>query len=174
MRRLPTLDNRASGLCNLIHTPVTREPLPMRTLLFAAAGCATLATGGVQAEELNPEEARAFVVGRTFSFNCFEGSKGAGRVHADGSVAGTISLREKTARYVRLPANTLRVRDGAVCGYMKGMAFEPCFDVVRTGPGSFRGTLAGIHTMWCDFVRVDDGRSKVASRRARGREAEAD
>ncbi len=146
----------------------------MRTLFLAALGCLTLATSTTHAEQLDPEQARAFVVGRAFSFSCFEGSRGAGRVHADGSVAGTISLREKPARYVRLPANTLRVRDGAVCGYLKGMAFEPCFNVVRTGPGSFRGTLAGIHTMWCDFVRVEKGNSKVASRRTRGREASGD
>lgn len=139
----------------------------MRTLFMAALGCTLLAASPASAEQMSAEEARAFVVGRTFSFSCFEGSRGAGLVYADGSVAGTISLRQKQARYMRLPANTLRVRDGAVCGFLKGMAFEPCFNVVRTGPSSFRGTLAGVETMWCDFERVETGRSRVASRRGR-------
>lgn len=154
----------------------------MRSTLFAAVGFATLVAGpaitSARAEDshrqsLKPEEARAFVVGRDFAFNCFEGSTGSGRVNADGSVAGIISLREAPARFVRLPANTLRVRGDAVCGYMKGMSFEPCFDVVQTGPGSFRGTLAGVETMWCDFQRVGKGRSQVAARRVRARAQEA-
>lgn len=146
----------------------------MRTFLFSAAVLAVSASGAF-AETLNAQEARAFVVGRTFSFNCFEGSRGAGRVMADGSVAGTIVLRAKgPARYVRLPADTLRVREGNVCGYMKGMSFEPCFDLEKTGPSSFRGTLAGVKTMWCDFVRSGNDRSRVASRKGKTREADAD
>lgn len=147
----------------------------MRSTLFAAVGFASIVTGAgqisvAQAEEqLSPEQARAFVVGRDFAFNCFEGSKGSGRVYPDGSVAGFINLREAPSRFVRLPANTLRVRDGAVCGYVKGMSFEPCFDVVKTGPSSFRGTLAGVQTMWCDFQRVGKDRPQVASRRSRAR-----
>lgn len=116
-------------------------------------------------EQLTPEQARSFVVGRSFSFTCFEGSKGSGQVYADGSVAGIISLRENPARFVRLPPNTLRVRGDAVCGAVKGMTFEPCFDVVKTGPNSFRGSLAGVQTMWCDFARAGGDRRQVASRR---------
>src|SRR5437773_8534874 len=44
------------------------------------------------AEEMRAEEARAFVVGNFFSFTCFEGTSGEGRVNADGSVVGTIRL----------------------------------------------------------------------------------
>ncbi|MGQ3675911.1 hypothetical protein ACT6QH_10485 [Xanthobacter sp. TB0139] len=139
----------------------------MRKTIFAALGSATLAVAPASAEQLSPEKARAFVVGRTFSFSCFEGSSGQGKVHADGSVAGTISLRARPLRYVKLPANTLRVRDGAVCGYLKGMAFEPCFDVVRTGSSTFRGTLAGVSTMWCDFKHVGRERARMASRHRR-------
>ncbi|MEP9351579.1 hypothetical protein [Xanthobacter sp. KR7-225] len=133
------------------------------------AGSALLASGPAWAEQLNAEQARTFVVGRIFSFTCFEGTSGSGRIYADGSVAGTISLGQKPARFVRLPPNTLRVRGEAVCGYVKGMSFEPCFDVVRTGPSSFRGTLAGIETMWCEFVSNSGGsRPQVASRRKKG------
>ncbi len=141
----------------------------MRRTFLAAIGVATVLSGATSAaragEQLSAEQARAFVIGRSFSFTCFEGSKGSGRVYADGSVAGIISLRENPARFVRLPPNTLRVRGDAVCGFVKGMTFEPCFDVVKTGPGSFRGSLAGVQTMWCDFDRVGGERPQVASRR---------
>lgn len=135
----------------------------MRRISLAAVGFALLASQPAGAEPLNAQQARAFVVGRLFSFNCFEGTSGAGRVFADGSVAGTIALGERPTRFVRLPPNTLRVRGAAVCGFVKGMTFEPCFDLERTGPTSFRGTLAGFQTMWCDFISSE--RPRVASRR---------
>lgn len=140
-------------------------------MFLAAVGFALLASQPAGAEPLNAEQARTFVVGRVFSFNCFEGSTGAGRVYPDGSVAGTISLRERPTRFVRLPANTLRVRGANVCGFVKGMTFEPCFELERTGPGSFRGTLAGVQAMWCDFVSTVT-RPKVASRHKSKRRAE--
>ena len=43
--------------------------------------------------ELSPDEARRFVVGKLFAFNCFEGTRGAGRIQSDGSVVGSIQLR---------------------------------------------------------------------------------
>lgn len=141
------------------------------TLLFAAM---VLAPELAAAESLNAEEARAFVVGRDFSFNCFEGSNGSGKVFADGSVAGIISLRQRPARFVQLPANTLRTHGAAVCGFVKGMNFEPCFDVVRTGPSSFRGTLAGVATMWCDFVSNSIGKPQLQARRAKSRSRTAE
>ena len=42
------------------------------------------------AEELGPEQARGFVVGRLFAYTCFDGTVGTGRIFADGSVVGTI------------------------------------------------------------------------------------
>ena len=36
------------------------------------------------AGELKPEEAKHFIAGKYFSYSCFEGSSGAGRVNADG------------------------------------------------------------------------------------------
>jgi hypothetical protein len=38
------------------------------------------------AGEMNAYEARRFVIGTTFSYTCFEGSRGQGRVNADGSL----------------------------------------------------------------------------------------
>lgn len=138
----------------------------MRSILLAAAGIAFFGTGAASAQTLTPDQARAFVVGRTFAFSCFEGSTGAGRIFPDGSVAGTITLQSRgTARFVRLPPNTVRVRSENVCGFVEGMTFEPCFEVVKTGPTTFRGQLAGVETMWCDFTRLGSESQQVASRR---------
>lgn len=154
----------------------------MRSILVAALGFAALlpaalAPAPAVAQQLSADQAREFVVGRTFSFTCFEGSKGAGRVYADGSVAGMITLRDAPPRFVRLPPNTLRVRGENVCGFVKGMTFEPCFDLVKTGQNSFRGSLAGIQTMWCEFVGASGEGQQVASRRSKAKrttEASAD
>jgi hypothetical protein len=45
------------------------------------------------AESLTAEAARRFVVGKLFAFNCFDGSRGAGRIYGDGSVVGTIQFQ---------------------------------------------------------------------------------
>lgn len=146
----------------------------MRRTFHAAAGFALLATAPALAEPLNAEQARAFVVGRYFAFTCFEGTTGSGRILPDGSVAGMINLSTQPGpRYVRLPPNTLRVRGENVCGFIQGMTFEPCFSVTKTGPNSFRGTLAGFDGMWCEFNRTTGDRSQVASRRNRKPAAEA-
>ncbi len=138
----------------------------MRSILLAAAGIAFFGTGAASAQSLTPEQARAFVIGRTFAFSCFEGSTGAGRIFPDGSVAGTITLQSQgNARFVRLPPNTVRVRGENVCGFVEGMTFEPCFEVTKTGPTTFRGQLAGVETMWCDFTRIGSETQQVASRR---------
>jgi hypothetical protein len=85
-----------------------------------------LAAGSACAESLTPDAARRFVTGKLFAFNCFDGSRGAGRIYGDGSVIGTIQFRGAgPARTVSLPAGTLRVRGEAVCASLQGMAFEP-------------------------------------------------
>ena len=55
-------------------------------------GAGLFATSLALAEDLNPEQARAFVVGKLFSYTCFEGTAGSGRIFADGSVVGTIKI----------------------------------------------------------------------------------
>lgn len=106
------------------------------------------------AEPLNAEEARRFVVGKLFSFNCFEGTKGSGRIHSDGSVAGTIQFQGSgPVRYVTLPANTLQVKGENVCGSVRGLPFEPCFNLDKTSTQSFRGSISGFGFAYCDFTR---------------------
>jgi len=113
-----------------------------------------LAAGPVAAEQMNADAARRFVVGKMFAFNCFEGTRGAGRVYGDGSVAGTIQLRGSgPVRYVTLPAGTLREKGGAVCASLRGMPFQPCFNLNRTDHHSFRGSVSGLGFAYCDFSR---------------------
>src|SRR5262249_5462232 len=65
-----------------------------------------LAAGSACAESLTPEAARRFVSGKLFAFNCFDGSRGAGRIYGDGSVIGTIQFRGVG------PARTVALRPG--------------------------------------------------------------
>ena len=95
-----------------------------------------------------------FVAGKLFAFNCFDGSRGAGRIYGDGSVIGTIQFRGAgAARTVSLPAGTLRVRGKAVCASVQGMPFEPCFHIEKTDDRSFRGSWMGF--AYCDFTRPE-------------------
>jgi len=52
------------------------------------------------------------------------------------------------------PPGTLKVKGEAVCATLKGLSFEPCFNLNRTGEQSFRGSLTGLGGFaYCDFVR---------------------
>ncbi len=104
------------------------------------------------AETLGPEQARQFIAGKMFAFTCFDGSKGAGRIHHDGSVAGSIQLSgQGPVRHARLPVNTIQVRSNAVCASIKGIPFEPCFNLEKTNEVSFRGSVSGMGFAYCDF-----------------------
>ena len=106
------------------------------------------------AGEMSPSEARRFVVGKLFSFTCFEGTHGAGRIRADGSVAGSIQFQGRgPVRYAALPAGTLKVKGERVCASIRGLFFEPCFYLNKTGHRSFRGSLLGLSFAYCDFYR---------------------
>jgi hypothetical protein len=121
---------------------------------FAVVLAGLLAAWPAVAGEMNSEEARRFVAGKLFSFRCFEGSAGAGRVFHDGSVAGIIRFGGAgPIRYVALPAGTLRVRGDAWCASLKGVSFQPCFDLVKTDDHSFRGSVTGFGFAFCTFTR---------------------
>ena len=110
--------------------------------------------GSVAAEQLSVEAARQFVVGKLFAFNCFEGTRGAGRIYSDGSVAGTVQFGGNgPVRYVVLPPNTVRQQGQAVCASVAGIPFQPCFNVDRTDQQSFRVSVSGLRFAYCDFTR---------------------
>jgi hypothetical protein len=104
------------------------------------------------AEDLTPEQARAFVVGKLFAYSCFDGTAGMGRIFPDGSVAGTIRpMGEGNVRFAVLPPGTLKVEGTSMCAHLRGMPFEPCFRVEKIDYHSFRGSLSGLGFAYCDF-----------------------
>src|SRR5689334_21398569 len=103
------------------------SPMLLRAVLVLAG---VLTVAPAIADPMGADEARRFVIGKLFSFNCFEGTSGVGRVHPDGAVSGIVRFGgSPAARYVNLPAGTLRARCEAVCGYLGGS--ETCFDLYR-------------------------------------------
>ena len=104
-----------------------------------------LAALPAMAGEMGADEAHRFVIGKMFSYTCFEGTRGQGRVNPDGSVAGTVQFQGSgPVRYAHLPANTLQVRGESVCATLRGMLFQPCFNLERTGDNTFRGAISGL------------------------------
>jgi hypothetical protein len=101
---------------------------------------------------MNADEARRFVAGKVFAFTCFDGSRGAGRVLDDLGAAGSIQFSGAgPIRHVRLPGNTLQIRGQAVCASIKGLPFEPCFNLEKRDDRSFRGSVSGMGFAYCDF-----------------------
>jgi hypothetical protein len=122
-------------------------------LLRVAALCAcVLGAGAAFAEDLGPEQARAFVVGKLFAYNCFDGTVGVGRILDDGSVIGTIRPGGRgEMRFATLPPNTLRVEGTSICAHLSGLPIEPCFRVQKIDYRSFRGSVSGFGFAYCDF-----------------------
>ena len=54
-------------------------------------------------------------------------------------------------RHIRLPGNTLQIRGQAVCASIKGIPFEPCFNLDKKDERSFRGSVSGMGFAYCDF-----------------------
>lgn len=130
--------------------------LAISVLLFAAPA---------SAESLNAKQARAFVAGKLFSYQCFDGTNGVGRINNDGSAAGTIRIAGKDpTRHVRLPINTLYESGDKICATLKGLPFTPCFVLTKTSEYSFRGAVSGMGFMYCDFMR---GGRPVMTKRTR-------
>jgi hypothetical protein len=103
-------------------------------MMLARFVLGTVAVGAVIAPALagtmTADEARRFVAGKVFAFSCFDGTRGAGRILDDMGAAGAVQFSGAgPVRYVRLPGNTLQIRGQAVCASIKGIPFEPCFNL---------------------------------------------
>ena len=104
------------------------------------------------AAQMTADEARRFVNGKVFAFTCFDGTRGAGRVLDDMGAAGAVQFAGAgPVRHLRLPGNTLQVRGQAVCASIKGIPFEPCFNLDKKDERSFRGSVSGMGFAYCDF-----------------------
>src|SRR5579863_6055027 len=121
-----------------------------RFVLGASVAVATIAPAF--AGQMNAEEARRFVSGKVFTFTCFDGTRGAGRILDDMGAAGSVQFSGAgPIRHVRLPGNTLQIRGQAVCASLHGIPFEPCFNLDKRDEVSFRGSVSGMSFAYCDF-----------------------
>jgi hypothetical protein len=101
---------------------------------------------------MSADEARKFVAGKVFVFTCVDGTRGAGRILDDMGAAGAVQFSGSgPIRHVRLPGNTLQIRGQAVCASLRGLPFEPCFNLDKTDEASFRGSVSGMSFAYCDF-----------------------
>jgi hypothetical protein len=126
-----------------------------------------LGIGSAFAQELSPEQARAFIAGKLFQYNCFDGTTGVGRIYPDGSVIGTIRPSgSRVVRFAALPPGTIRVTPTSVCAHLPGLPIHPCFRVQKTDYRSFRGSLWGLGFAYCDF-REPHPRSAMIRREPR-------
>ena len=115
------------------------------------------------AEPLGVDAARRFVVGKTFAYNCFDGTRGAGRIQptarsrAPSRFGGTGPVR-----FVQLPAGTLKVKGEAVCASVRGIPFEPCFNSTAPTSKASAARSPGLPFAYCDFTRRDRRPPSVA------------
>ena len=145
-------------LRNLVNIAVVirLESSMLRVVVVSACllGAGLLGVASAIAEDLGPEQARSFVVGKLFAYNCFEGTSGVGRVFPDGSVVGTIRIRgQGETHFAALPAGTIRVDSGSMCAHLSGLPITPCFRVTKIDYKSFRGSLSGMGFAYCDFYQ---------------------
>jgi hypothetical protein len=119
---------------------------------------------------MNADEARKFVAGKVFAFTCFDGTRGAGRILEDNGAAGAVQFSGSgPVRHVRLPGNTLQIRGQAVCASIKGIPFEPCFNLEKKDERSFRGSVSGMGFAYCDFRHQGGTQMLMARAMARPR-----
>jgi len=125
---------------------------------------------------MSADEARRFVAGKVFTFTCFDGTRGAGRILEDMGATGAVQFSGSgPIRHIRLPGNTLQIRGQAVCASLRGLPFEPCFNLDKTDEASFRGSVSGMSFAYCDFHHQGGTQMLMARAvaRPRSRHAEA-
>ncbi|MCP3459835.1 MULTISPECIES: hypothetical protein [unclassified Bradyrhizobium] len=126
------------------------------------------------AGSMNADEARRFVAGKVFAFTCFDGTRGAGRILDDLGAAGAVQFSGAgPVRHLRLPGNTLQIRGQNVCASIKGIPFEPCFNLEKTDDRSFRGSVSGMGFAYCDFHHQGGNQMLMARAVARPRSPHA-
>jgi hypothetical protein len=140
-----------------------------RFVLGAVTAGAVIAPA-LAGQMMSAEEARKFVAGKVFAFTCFDGTRGAGRVFEDGGAAGAVQFSGTgPLRHLRLPGNTLQVRGESVCASIKGIPFEPCFNLDKKDERNFRGSVSGMGFAYCDFRHQGAAQMMMARAVARPR-----
>jgi len=124
---------------------------------------------------MTADEARKFVSGKVFAFTCFDGTRGAGRLLDDMGAAGAVQFNGAgPIRHVRLPGNTLQIRGQSVCASLRGLPFEPCFNLDKMDDRSFRGSVSGMGFAYCEFHHQGGASMLMARAVARPRAHSAD
>jgi hypothetical protein len=160
---------------------IRRYPLPWSSRSYSMLARFVLGTvtAGAMimpalAGSMNADEARKFVAGKVFAFTCFDGTRGAGRLLDDMGAAGAVQFNGSgPIRHVRLPGNTLQIRGQAVCASLRGLPFEPCFNLDKTDDKSFRGSVSGMGFAYCDFHHQGGSSMLMARAVARPRSLQA-
>ena len=121
-----------------------------------------------------PTRRAGLSTGKVFAFTCFDGTRGAGRMLDDLGAAGSIQFSGAgPVRHVRLPGNTLQIRGQAVCASIKGLPFEPCFNLDKRDDRTFRGSVSGMGFAYCDFRHQGAAQMLMARAVARPRSLHA-
>ncbi len=147
--------------------------------MFARFLLGTVAAGAMVAPALagmmTADEARKFVAGKVFAFTCVDGTRGAGRILDDMGAAGAVQFSGSgPIRHIRLPGNTLQIRGQSVCASLRGIPFEPCFNLDKKDDRSFRGSVSGMSFAYCDFHHQGAAQMLMARAVARPRSHHAD
>jgi hypothetical protein len=138
--------------------------------VWGALTAGAMVAPALAGQVMSAEEARKFVSGKVFAFTCFDGTRGAGRVLDDGGAAGAVQFSGLgPVRHIRLPGNTLQVRGQAVCASIKGIPFEPCFNLDKKDERNFRGSVSGMGFAYCDFRHQGAAQMMMARAAARPR-----
>ena len=139
-------------------------------LVLGAVTAGAVIAPALAGQLMNADEARRFVAGKVFAFTCFDGTRGAGRVLDDMGAAGAVQFSGSgPVRHIRLPGNTLQVRGQAVCASIKGIPFEPCFNLDKKDERNFRGSVSGMGFAYCDFRHQGAAQMMMARAAARPR-----
>lgn len=146
--------------------------------MFARLVLGTVMAGAMVAPALagmmTADEARRFVAGKIFAFTCVDGTRGAGRILDDLGAAGSVQFAGTgPVRHVRLPGNTLQIRGQSVCASLKGVPFQPCFNLDKRDDRSFRGSVSGMGFAYCDFQHRGGHQMLMARSVARPRQLHA-
>src|SRR3981189_1911886 len=140
-----------------------------RFVVVAVAAAAVIAPA-LAGQIMNADEARRFVAGKVFAFTCFDGTRGAGRIFEDGGAAGAVQFfGSGPGRHMRLSGHTLQVRGQSVCASIRGLPFEPCFNLDKHDERNFRGSVSGMGFAYCDLRHQGAAQTLLARAVARPR-----
>jgi hypothetical protein len=133
-------------MCPSRTSPLNRVCVVVCAVVAVAAGSSAHAT------QLQPFEAKRFIVGKLWSYRCYDGTNGVGRAFADGSISGTIQERGAgPRRNESRPAGTITVTANSICGPSFFLFIRPCFIVDQRNAQSFRGWIWPFSSQYCEF-----------------------